>query len=77
MEQDTKQKIINFASSEHLSGAVELLKLCRTTLSTVISKDEFSTLVNAITLEKESELISRLIIAIDNLRSGDSSIFNV
>lgn len=76
MDQTPKQKMIAFATSEHYAGAVELLKRCRTQLTTVIGKDEFSTLVNTITLEKESELISALVVAVEKIRNGDSSILD-
>ena len=67
---NTKQKIIMFANSEHSTGAIELFKKCRTQLTTVVADDEFHTLVNALTLEIESSLIQRIIVAIDNIRSG-------
>lgn len=66
-----KQKMIAFATSEHYAGAVELLKLCRTQLTSVIGEDEFHTVINALTLELETNLIQRLVIAIDKIRSGE------
>ena len=68
--QTEKQKMVSFATSEQVAGAIELLKECRTKLGTVVADTEFQTLVNAITLEVESGLIQRLIIAVDNIRSG-------
>lgn len=70
-EQSIKQKMISFSSSEHAQGAIELLKKCRTQLQTVIAEDEFHTLVNTITLEVESTLIQRLVVAVDKIRNGD------
>ena len=70
MDKTDKQKMISFATSEHYAGAIELLKKCRTQLTTVLAEDEFNTLVNALTLEIESNLIQRLVIAIDNIRTG-------
>jgi len=75
-EQTAKQKMIAFATSEHYAGAVELLKRCRTRLTTVIGKTEFDTIVNTITLEKETELISSLVVAIEKIRNGDNTILD-
>ena len=69
-DQTAKQKMIAFATSEHYPGAVEILKECRTKLTTVLDENEFKTLVNALTLEIESNLIQRFVIAIDNVRTG-------
>lgn len=72
MENQTeKQKMISFATSEHAPGAIELLKKCRTQLTTIMSDSEFQTLVNALTLEIEANLIQRLVIAIDKVRNGE------
>ena len=70
--QTAKQKIVSFATSEHYAGAVELLKECRTQLSSVVADDEFHTIVNALTLEMESNLIQRMIIAVEKIRSGEN-----
>jgi hypothetical protein len=71
MDQTEKQKIITFATSENAPGAIELMKKCRTQLMSVIADDEFKTLVNALTLEVESNLIQRVVIAIDRIRNGE------
>lgn len=68
--QTAKQQMVSFATSEHYAGAVELLKSCRTQLTTILADDEFKTLVNALTLEIETNLIQRLVIAVDNIRTG-------
>lgn len=70
-DQTIKQKMITFATSDNAPGAIELLKKCRTQLTSVVSGTEFQTLVNAITLEVESSLIQRLVVAIDNIRQGE------
>lgn len=70
VDQTTKQKMVTFANSEGWQGAVELMKHGRTQLSSVVADDEFHTLVNALTLEIESNLIQRFIISIDNIRTG-------
>lgn len=74
-EQSLKQKMISFAGSDY-AGAVELLKKCRTRVTTVVEKNEFQTLVNAITLECEANLIGRLVVAIDEIRKGNINILD-
>jgi len=69
-----RQKMISFATSEHAPGAIELLKKCRTQLTTVMADTEFGTLVNALTLEIESNLIQRLVVVIDKVRSGETTL---
>ena len=69
-DQNTKQQMVIFANSENATGAIELMKAQRTQLTTVLSATEFQTLVNALTLEIESSLIQRFIIAIDTIRTG-------
>lgn len=68
--QTAKQQMVSFSTSEHYAGAVELMKSCRTQLSSVLADDEFKTLVNALTLELEANLIQRFVIAVDNIRTG-------
>ena len=69
-----RQKMISFATSEHAPGAIELLKKCRTQLTTVMADTEFGTLVNALTLEIESNLIQRLVVVIDKVRNGETTL---
>lgn len=73
-DQSVKQKMIQFATSEHAPSAIELLKKCRTQLTTVLADSEFHTLVNALTLEVEANLIQRLVVAIDKVRNGESTL---
>ncbi len=69
-EQTLQQKVVTFATSEHYPGAVELLKRSRTQLQTIIGEDEFHTLLNALTLELETNLIQRFIVMVDDIRTG-------
>ena len=69
-EQTLQQKAVAFATSEHYAGAVELLRRSRTQLMTIIAEDEFHTLLNALTLELETNLIQRFITEVDNIRTG-------
>ena len=70
MEPQSKEKVITFATSEHYQGAVELLKECRTKITTIVADDDFHTLINALTLEVEANLIQRFVIEVDNIRTG-------
>lgn len=71
-EQNLQQKAVSFATSEHYAGAVELLKRSRTQLQTIVADDEFHTLLNALTLELEANLIQRFIVEVDKIRSGEN-----
>ncbi len=71
-QQTLKQKAITFATSEHYPGAVELLKKSRTQLTTIVADDEFHTLLNALTLEMETNLIQRFVVEIEKIRSGQN-----
>jgi hypothetical protein len=73
-DESVRQKMIHFATSDEAPGAIELLKKCRTQLSTIMAETEFQTLVNAITLEIETNLIQRLIISIDKIRHGETTL---
>lgn len=75
-EQSIKQKMITFATSEGAQGAIELLKKCRTQLTTVLDESEFKTLVNALTLEIEANLIQRLVVTIDRIRTEGHQILD-
>ena len=69
-EQTIKQKMVTFATSDHYLGAIELMKAQRTQMMTVLDENEFKTLVNALTLELEANLIQRFVVAVDNIRTG-------
>ena len=70
VNQTLDQKVISFATSEHYAGAVELLKRSLTQITSIVGDSEFSTVVNALTLEKESDLVRRFVVEIDNIRTG-------
>lgn len=70
MQPVTKQQKILLANSEHLPAMIEIMKDCRTELHTIISKDEFHTLVNALTLELESALIQRVVVYLEQIKEG-------
>ena len=55
---------------EYVDVLVEILKKNRTPIMKIVGKDEYTTLVNAVTLESEAELIQRVVVYLDNIRSG-------
>ncbi len=71
-EQTIQQKKVAFATSEHYQGAVELLKQSLTQVTSLIGDNEFQTVKNAMTVEFETDLIRRFVVAINNIRSGEN-----
>lgn len=71
-EQTTEQRVVTFATSEHYQGAVELLKRSLTEVTSLIGKDEFGTIVSALTVELETALVQRFVIAINKIRTGEN-----
>lgn len=69
--QSAKQEMISFATSDRVNGAIEILKNERTKLSTIITTNEYTTLLNALTLEIEANLIRRFVTAIDSIKNGE------
>lgn len=71
-EQTVEQKVVSFANSEHYQGAVELLRRSLTQVTTLIGKDEFQTLLNAMTVELETGLVQRFVVQINKIRTGEN-----
>lgn len=69
MDQTLKQQKIALAQSEHASVIVELIKDC-TSKNPIIADTEFKTLVNAITLEVEANLMRSVVDYIEAIRKG-------
>lgn len=69
-EQSLKQRKIALAQSEHAGAIVDLIKDCTTPIVDIIGKNEFETLVNAITLEVEGKMMVRLVDYIKRIREG-------
>lgn len=67
--QSSKQKKIALATSEHAPVIIELLKDCMTT-NPIIAETEFKTLVNAITLEVQGNLLRAMVDLLENIRRG-------
>ncbi len=70
--QTTEQKVVSFANSEHYQGAVELLKRSLTEITTLIGENEFKTVLNAMTVELETALVQRFVVAINKIRTGEN-----
>jgi hypothetical protein len=69
-EQNLKQRKIALAQSEHSGTIVDLMKDCATPITDIIGKNEFDTLVNAITLEVEGKMMVRMADYITKIRQG-------
>ena len=69
-QQSLTQKKIALAQSEHASIIVELIKDCMTKNTQLIADTEWKTLVNALTLEIESNLIISVSQYIEKIRQG-------
>ena len=68
-EQSLKQKKIALAQSEHARTVIELMRDC-TKKNPIIVDTEWGTIVNAITLEVEGDLMRRVMDYIEDIRKG-------
>jgi hypothetical protein len=68
-DQTAKQKKMLFANSEHIATVVMILQEC-VKREKLIGDTEFSTIVNAVTLDAQSQLIIDFINTLDRIRSG-------
>lgn len=64
-----KQRKITLAQSEQAFTIVELMRDC-TTKSPIIADTEFKTLLNAITLEVEANMMRKVVDYIEEIRKG-------
>lgn len=71
-QQTIEQKKVAFATSDHYQGAVELLKQSLTQITSLVGDTEHKTVVNALTVEFETALIQRFVVAINNIRTGEN-----
>jgi hypothetical protein len=68
-EQSMKQKKIAFAQSDHIEAVVALLReSCRQ--EKLVGDTEYETVVNAVTLDAQSDLIIKFINQIDFIKQG-------
>ncbi len=70
LNQSDKQKKISFATSVDVKVLASLLSDCRTQIKSIVADDEFKTLINALTLELETNFIQRVVVYIDDIRQG-------
>lgn len=69
LEQSLKQKKIAFAQSEHIEAVIAILRGAAKQVK-LVGDTEFETLVNAVTLDAQSDLIMEFINQIDFIKSG-------
>lgn len=69
--QNLVQKKIAFAQSGHVEAAVGLLKDVRTHLQSIVADTQHKTLINALTLEIEAQLISRFVSEVGAIKRGE------
>ena len=67
-DQSITQKKITFANSEHISTVILILKECGG-VNTLVGENEFTTIVNAVTLDAQTDLINKFIKALDNIKN--------
>lgn len=60
--------MVSFATCDNVNGAIEILKNERTKLSTIIADTEYKTVLNALTLEIEANLIQRFVLAVEKIK---------
>ncbi len=63
------QKKIAFAQSEHVQIVIQLLQECGGVPS-LVGDTEFSTVVNAVTLDAQQNLVRNFISTIDEIKKG-------
>ena len=68
-DQTLKQRKIALAQSEHATTIIELMRDC-TSKSPIIAETEFKTLLNAITLEVEANMMRKVVDHIESIRRG-------
>lgn len=69
-EQTLKQKKIALAQSELHTMVFELMRDCRTQTA-IIAETEWKSIVNALTIEIEGNLMVRVVDYIDRIRKGE------
>lgn len=65
-----KQKKIALAQSEHAPIIIELMKDCMEQVPLVDRKSQWNTLVNAVTLEANSDMLRRMVDYLEKIRQG-------
>lgn len=68
-EQNLKQRKISLATSEHAPVIIELMKDCFIQ-TPLIAETEFKTLVNAVTIDVQGNLLRRMVDYLEEIRRG-------
>ena len=68
-EQSHIQKKIAFAQSEHIETAISLLKEC-SRQTKLVGETEYATVVNAVTMDAQGDMIIKFINSIDFIKKG-------
>lgn len=63
------QKKILFANSPHVEAAISILQGC-SGVSKLVAETEYGTIVNAVTLDAQNDMIKSFIDKIDAIRNG-------
>jgi len=63
------QKKMAFANSEHIEIVITLLQECGG-VDSLVGSNEFATIVNAVTLDAQQNMIKKFINSIDSIRKG-------
>lgn len=69
INQTTNQKKIAFAQSEHVQIVIQLLQECGG-IQSLVGENEFTTIVNAVTLDAQQDMIKKFINNIDSIKRG-------
>ncbi len=68
--ENLKQKKMSLASSEHAPIVIELLKDCMSQ-TPIVGDDQWSTIVNAITLETQGTILRTMVDHLEGIRKGN------
>ena len=68
-EQSIIQKKIAFAQSDHVAIVISLLKEC-SRQQKLVGDTEYATVVNAVTMDAQGDMIIKFINAIDHIKKG-------
>lgn len=68
-QQSHIQKKIAFAQSEHIETVISLLKEC-SRQTKLVGETEYATIVNAVTMDAQGEMIIKFINSIDFIKKG-------
>lgn len=65
----THEQKVSLAQSAHLNDFVALLTECKTKIPSMITENQWTSIVNALTLEVEANLIGRLLAEIESIKA--------